>query len=51
MKVNTFKERNMELEDSHGLMVLLTTVSLLKITFKEKVNTTGLMEENTTVSG
>jgi hypothetical protein len=51
MKVNTFKERNTELEDSHGLMVQLTMESSLKITSKAKENTTGLTEENMTDSG
>ena len=51
MKVNTFKVKNMELVDSHGLMDLLTMVSLSKITFKVKVNITGLTEGNMTVYG
>jgi len=51
MKDNTFKVRNTELEDSHGLMDQHTMVNLLKTTFKVKVNITGLMEENMMVCG
>ena len=50
-KANTFKEKDMELVDSHGLMALLTMVSSLKTTFKVKVNITGPMEENMMVFG
>jgi len=46
MKVNMFKVRNTELEDSHGLMDLPTMVNSLKTIFKVKENITGLTEEN-----
>ena len=51
MKVNTFKVRNTELVDSHGLMDQPIMESLLKTISKVKVNITGLMAENMTVSG
>ena len=51
MRVNMFKEKNMESEDSHGLMVLPTMASLLKTIFREKVNIIGLTVENMTVFG
>jgi len=41
------KERSMEQEDSHGLMVALTMDSLWRIIFKVKVNIIGLTAENT----
>ena len=50
-KVNMSKERNTVSVDSHGLMVQLTTENLSKTTSKEKENTTGLMVENSMVSG
>ena len=51
MRDNTFKERNTESIDSHGLTVQLIMVSSSKTTFKVKVNITGPMEENMMVSG
>ena len=50
-KANTFKEKNMEPEGSHGLMEVPIMVILLKTTSKVKENITGLMEESTTVTG
>ena len=47
IKDSMFKERNMVLESLLGLMEAHIMVTLLKITFKEKENTTGLMVENT----
>ena len=46
MKVSTCKERNMELEDLHGLTVAHIMDSLLKIIFRVTVNIIGLMAEN-----
>jgi len=51
MKVNTFKARNTELEDSPGLMDQHIMESSLKTTSKVKENTTGLMVENMTDFG
>ena len=46
MKANTFKAKNMESADLHGLMEVLSTENSLTIIYKERVNTIGLMEEN-----
>jgi len=51
MKANTYRERNTELVDSHGLMDQLTMVSSLKTISKVKENITGPMEENMMVFG
>ena len=51
MRANTYKEKNTESEDSHGLMALPIMVSLLKTIFREKVNIIGLTVENMMVFG